>query len=807
MFSSPVAKLLKPFVLRRETVACAACVIAALLLAGFELGAAPSEVSIREWDCPTANSRPHDPAEAPDGSLWYTGQTANKLGRVDPKTGQIREYPLRTANSGPHGLVADLDGNIWYTANSAGYIGKLVPQTGEITEYRMPDARASDPHTPLFDRNGILWFTVQGGNFLGKLDPVTGVITLRQSPTAGSRPYGLAMDSQGILFYCENNTNKIGRIDPATFSITEYTLPSTARPRRIAIAPDDIIYYTDDNGTLGRLDPKTGSAEGIPSPSGARAGPYAITATPDGVVWYCETAVQPNNLVRFDPKTRAFTTWPIPSGGGVVRHMVTTKERNLYIACSGVNKVGVVYTSNESAFTIADRGAVSWTTPGAAGSALVGYGRALTDAGSSAPSGFALFGLRQDGTLVTEAAVPAAALVRAGRIYAEVNGDVRTALAIANPGEREARVSFYFTDTAGIDSAERATTIAAGSQIAAFLDEEPFRGGSTIGGTLTFSSTEPVAATALRGLTNERGEFLLTALPVVDTSAVVADSLLLPHFAEGDGWRTEVLLVNGGDAAASGTFEFFGQGTAAEAGQPIAVSVDGRTATTFSYSIASRSSQRFRTAGTGVLQAGSVRVTPASGSRAPAASLVVSLRSRGVTVTSAGVPAVRAGAAFRSYVEASGSVLSAVAVANASSSAATVDFDLTNLDGTPAGASGSAVIPGRGQTAVFLNQIAGLGSLPASFRGVLRISTASAAGVSVTALRCRYNERGDFLVAPTPPVEEASRSSAEIVFPQLVDGAGYTTLLVLVAGAPGRSSSGVLRSFSRDAVPLGLVLR
>src|SRR5688572_16145442 len=94
-------------------------------------------VVIREWDVPTAQARPHDPAVAPDGSLWYTGQHANNLGRLDPKTGQIKEFPLKTPNSGPHGLVADKDGNIWYTGNSAAYIGKLDPKTGTVTEYPM----------------------------------------------------------------------------------------------------------------------------------------------------------------------------------------------------------------------------------------------------------------------------------------------------------------------------------------------------------------------------------------------------------------------------------------------------------------------------------------------------------------------------------------------------------------------------------------------------------------------------------------------------------------------------------------------
>jgi virginiamycin B lyase len=95
-------------------------------------------VQIKEYEVPTARSRPHDPALAPDGSLWYTGQGANKLGRLDPKTGEFKEYPLKTRGSGPHGLVADKEGNIWFTAISGGYIGKLNPKSGEITEYRPP---------------------------------------------------------------------------------------------------------------------------------------------------------------------------------------------------------------------------------------------------------------------------------------------------------------------------------------------------------------------------------------------------------------------------------------------------------------------------------------------------------------------------------------------------------------------------------------------------------------------------------------------------------------------------------------------
>src|SRR5262249_22410022 len=76
------------------------------------------KVSFKEWTAPTIGSRPHDPLAAHDGYLWYTGQYANVLGRVDTKTGEIKEFRPPTPDSGPHGLVEDKDGNIWFTANS-----------------------------------------------------------------------------------------------------------------------------------------------------------------------------------------------------------------------------------------------------------------------------------------------------------------------------------------------------------------------------------------------------------------------------------------------------------------------------------------------------------------------------------------------------------------------------------------------------------------------------------------------------------------------------------------------------------------
>src|SRR5581483_3612376 len=138
----------------------------------------PVKVSFKEWTVPTIGSRPHDPLATRDGYIWYTGQYANVLGRIDPKTGKIQEFRPTTPGSGPHGLVEDKDGNIWFTGNFKGYIGKLDPKSGSFTEYKLPDPAARDPHTPLFDQKGMLWFSVQSGNMVGRLDPKTGDIKL-----------------------------------------------------------------------------------------------------------------------------------------------------------------------------------------------------------------------------------------------------------------------------------------------------------------------------------------------------------------------------------------------------------------------------------------------------------------------------------------------------------------------------------------------------------------------------------------------------------------------------------------------------
>lgn len=304
------------------------------------------KVTIHEWAVPTKGAHPHDPAVGTDGALWFTEQMQNKIGRLDPASGAFKEFPLKVEDSGPHGLVADREGNIWFTGNFKGYIGKLDPRTGAVTEYKIPDPKGEDPHTPVFDAHGTLWFTFQVANMVGRLDPRSGKIDLRTVQTANSHPYGIAINSKGIPIFCEFNTNKLASINPQSMEITEYKLPEGARPRRLAIDADDAVYFTDyEGGNLGRIDLASGAVKMWPSPGGAGSAPYGIAITRDGLVWYSESGVKPNTIIQFDPKTERFARATIPSGGGTVRNMAATSDGRIYLACSGVDKVGVVERS------------------------------------------------------------------------------------------------------------------------------------------------------------------------------------------------------------------------------------------------------------------------------------------------------------------------------------------------------------------------------------------------------------------------------------------------------------------------------
>src|SRR5262249_31405414 len=122
----------------------------------------------------------------------------------------------------------------------------------------------------------------------------------------------------------------------------------------------------------------------------------------------------------------------------------------------------------EATFATHSFAGFSLATSGTPPAPTVGYGRIES---STTVSGIAIFGYRQNGILVSEAAVPAAPALINGRIYAEVAGPINTGIAIANPNNASARISYTLTRTDGTDLKSGSFTIDPNKQTAAFLDQ------------------------------------------------------------------------------------------------------------------------------------------------------------------------------------------------------------------------------------------------------------------------------------------------------------------------------------------------
>ena len=469
-------------------------------------------------------------------------------------------------------------------------------------------------------------------------------------------------------------------------------------------------------------------------------------------------------------------------------------------------------------FRIPNLGGWSTTSNGTETTTGSGYGRISADAGRTTPSGIAIFGLRQGGVLVAEAGVPATEPIQEGRIFAEVREPVNTGLAMANPNDTPATIDFYFTDEQGERFGEGRFMLGANEQTARFLDQAPFNSGEVESGTFTFTSSVPIAVVALRGLTNRDGEFLMTTLPVAPLAAPPTpfsgntgstDTVYFPHFTDGNGWVTQVILVNPTDRTITGTVRFLEPGSGTMAAAPAVLTLDDdRTGSEFPYSIPARGSRRFTTSNpTGRTSSGSVRATPDEGSFAPSGLVVFSFTTGGKTVSEVGVNALTAGSAFRLYAESSGtpnqagSIQTGLAITNAADTDNMVTLEVTGLDGILVAAPVTLTLPPSGQVARFLDEI--FDSLPGDFSGVLRVT--STADVAIVGLRLRYNEWGELKMTTTPPSDETDASTmADLYFPHIVDSAGWSTQFVLFSGTAGQASSGSLSFIDPEGEPWNL---
>lgn len=291
---------------------------------------------ITEWSVPTPRFA-RDPAPGPDGNIYIAVMNGNRIARFDTKARTFKEWDLPDG-ARPHGLVVAKDGTVFYTGNGNGSIGELDPSSGRIVSHFTP-SKGGNPHTAVLDDEGNVWFTGQGGGYLGKLERRSGKVS--EIPMPGG-PYGLAIDKQGRIWVCRMGANALGIHDPKSGKTGELRTGSGSRPRRIAAAPDGMLWVTYyGSGILAKIDPAAMKVvKEYPMPAGSRAGPYAVAVDGAGRVWANE--IDTDSVALFDPRTEKFRVFQLPSQGAGIRKAIVDAEGRYWYMGSHNGKLGVI---------------------------------------------------------------------------------------------------------------------------------------------------------------------------------------------------------------------------------------------------------------------------------------------------------------------------------------------------------------------------------------------------------------------------------------------------------------------------------
>jgi hypothetical protein len=102
-----------------------------------------------------ARAGAHDVFPAPDDAVWFTAQSAGKLGRLDPKTGKSDLIALGPG-AAPHGVIVGPDGAAWITEGGQNAIARVDPATRAVKLFPLPATPACGSSRAARARFGVL---------------------------------------------------------------------------------------------------------------------------------------------------------------------------------------------------------------------------------------------------------------------------------------------------------------------------------------------------------------------------------------------------------------------------------------------------------------------------------------------------------------------------------------------------------------------------------------------------------------------------------------------------------------------------
>ena len=186
--------------------------------------------------------------------------------------------------------------------------------------------------------DGTVWYTAQHTGKLGRLDPKTGQTT--EIPLGdGSAPHGVIVGPDGAAWVTDGGLNAIVRVDPGTSAFRGYRLPAWTGYANLNTATFDnrgILWFTGQSGIYGRLNPKTGAMRAFRAPLGP--GPYGITTTPTGRVFYASLAG--NHIAEINVKTGKATVIRPPTAGQGARRVWSDSKGRIWVSEWDAGKVG-----------------------------------------------------------------------------------------------------------------------------------------------------------------------------------------------------------------------------------------------------------------------------------------------------------------------------------------------------------------------------------------------------------------------------------------------------------------------------------
>lgn len=133
---------------------------------GAALAAAEADAAlaldIHEWPVPWPNTRPRDPAVAPDGRIWWVDAAAGFLGVYDPKSRAMRQWQSPGGErSALYATAVDAKDRVWYVETGMRpnrFIGFDTRAEQFIATTEVPSGGGSVRHMVFHRPTNTIWF-------------------------------------------------------------------------------------------------------------------------------------------------------------------------------------------------------------------------------------------------------------------------------------------------------------------------------------------------------------------------------------------------------------------------------------------------------------------------------------------------------------------------------------------------------------------------------------------------------------------------------------------------------------------------